>query len=344
MSSIRTFKKHGFNAKEILRRKLMYRNEYATGLEHDGPTQDAFGDAVRSLLHEDSRARLYGIELEVPGDYSISTSALRKLDALGALRKGDGSLRDCDVEFNFPPLTAEYIKRAKILTKVESVMASECGSPTGNTSFDDEDDEGIVNYGIHIHSNMGWMNMQAAKLVVGIIRDNATFFRWLSGRNGYSPYSSAWGHFDHRYAACLTGRGTIEYRMFRSTYDQRELNVWLDVITALEDWAHSLPEESLPVDVVSSWSPRSAPVSLPVPDAVTLRRFFEFVKSNKKKYRLADRAIDKYNLDSVTSGFHYNSGDYNRYSLYASIDTVYPARKRKVIERAQLPLPIPQAA
>jgi hypothetical protein len=277
----------------------------------------------------------------VPGSHDIPDKTLHELDKLAALRKEDGSLRWVDIEFNFPPLTAEYIKRAKIITKVAGIMRPYADDPSERVTNSYGDS---FQYGIHIHSNRGWMEERAAQTIVSFIRSNAAFFRWISGRRGYSAYVHPFTELDDRFAACLTYKNTIEYRMFRSTYDQREVNVWLSCIQALEDWAHSLPESVLPETRSGMYSWQRELV-FPDSTAVALSKFFDFVRTSKGKYPGLKRAINWYEKQSNLYGNRADSGrDYDEYSLYSVIDSIIPVRQRKVIERAQLPLPLAVAA
>jgi hypothetical protein len=351
MSTIKRFKGFGFRLKDI-----KYASSGHSGCsdgcecDDDGGNTNAhhsyvvcgqFENAVGNMIRNDPKARVYGIELEVPGSGTVPEDALRKLDKLGALRKEDGSLRYIDIEFNFPPLTAEYIKRAKIVTKVAGVMLQHADDPTHGAADSYGDS---YSYGIHIHSNRGWMEERAAQTIVSFIRSNAAFFRWLSGRRGYSAYVSPHTLLDDRYAACLTYKNTIEYRMFRSTYDQREVNVWLSCIQAIEDWAHSLPETVLPELRGGTYSWQRELV-FPEPAAVRIGKFFDFVRTSKGKYPGLKRAINWFEKQSDLYGSRADAGrTYDEFSLYSVIDSISPIRQRKVIERAQLPLPLAVAA
>lgn len=351
MSTIKKFKGFGFRVKDIKRATRSHEgcshgcdcNEDGddTNAHHDYEVCDQFDDAVQKMIRNNPKARVYGIELEVPGTHDLPDKAMRELDKLAALRKGDGSLRYIDIEFNFPPLTAEYIKRAKIITKVAGVMLNHAEDPTDRQTNSYGE---FYEYGIHIHSNRGWMKEPAAQTIVSFIRNNPAFFRWLSGRRGYSAYSSPFTELDDRMAACLTYKNTIEYRMFRSTYDQREVNVWLSCIQALEDWAHSLPESVLPElrGGMYSWQRE---LVFPEPAAVRIGKFFDFVRTSKGKYPGLKRAINWFEKQSVLYGNRADtSRTYDEFSLYSVIDSIIPIRQRKVIERAQLPLPLAVAA
>jgi hypothetical protein len=334
MSTLRKYKSKGFNSEVV--------SEHAwrgDGLHHNYGLSYAFYEAVRSVLRDDPKARVYGLELEVPGSSYVSPAIRDKLDKLVAIRKDDGSLRDYDVEFNFPPLTAEYIRRSKILTKVRDVMMPIGGDPTCEHYYD-EDDDGYdgdaIKYGIHIHSNAAWMKRHAQHFIVSFVRRNPLFFRWLSGRTGYSGYYCPDFNMGDRLAACTTDLGTIEYRMFRSTYDQRELNVWLSCIKAIEDWAHSIDDDLLPYMGNDLYGPK---LTWRDESVVALEQFFAYVRATKGKYPGLRRTLKAYTADRATCATD-DMYDYDRRSLYAHINSIFPARQRKVIERAQLPLPL----
>lgn len=342
--NLRAFKKAGFKKSAIAQHlnsnsrttfhddDLDYGNNY-----HDWAAGDVWYGAVNTLLRADPTARVYGIELELPCEGSLRMKDIEALDKTCAIRKSDGSLRGSDIEFNFPPLTAKYLKRAKLVDHIGSIMSKYAYD---EDYYDDDDD---VEYGVHIHSNRGWMDPNAALFIVNFIRTSPLLCKWISGRDGYSSYGYGLDPY-HRYAACFTHKNTIEYRIFRSTTDQREVNVWLDFIMAVEDWAHTLP--NLPGATESAWGYLTMENTSGIAGE---QEFIAYVMSNKRKYSVLARALAVYLKHKASTSSYsaiYNVwSDYDVTSLYAVLWSILPKkRERKVKSDAQLHLPLPVAA
>lgn len=281
---------------------------------HTAYSRRLFEAGVRRAILDNPTARLYGLEVEVPGPRrGVRTHEADTLDRLGAVRKTDGSLSEYDIEFVFPPLTASYIKRARLINRLVEALPD----------YREPHDDNV--FGVHIHSNIGAMREEVVPLVIGTVRDNCQFFRYVAGRTGYSAYGYADRDLYTRYAACISGTiGTIEYRMFRSTADQRELDLWMDVIVALEDWAHSVPTAILPKQTEATGSIYQSSV----PDIYNIDRFRAFVSANKRKYRNVERVFRAYTkaVERYPGYHHYAGGSY---FMYHDIDEILPPRKKR---------------
>ena len=294
----------------------------------DGTYHCAWQDAVEFAMRN-NKARVYGIELEVPYSCNGRRSVdWRGLHALRALRTSDGSLRCDDIEFNFPPLTAAAIKRGRIIDRTLEAL---------NRATHEPHDYQYNTYGIHIHSNIQWMKPKTPYIVSHLVRDNDRFFKWVAGRVGYSSYGSATDHFTGKYATCLQPcRHTLEWRIFRSTYNQRLVNVWLDLIRAVEDWAE-LPITQDAYGVTGTGGATEI-VRTPVDP---LARFFSFVSANRRKYGTVSRIIDAYDKsknytvylierdldDDYDDGEDADSTYVLTNSLEDHLHTVYPERR-----------------
>jgi len=256
------------------------------GPHHSEIVEDAWTKAVASVMNG-NKARVYGIELEVPTSRGLLTTQLAALDRLRAGRVEDRSLNSgSDIEFRFPPLSVDAIKRMRLIDRTRKIL----GSRTWEPELDEHN-----TYGIHIHSNIAWMKELTPYIVSYLVRSNSLFFQWVSGRLGYSRYEEPASYFYSKMATCVQlGLGTLEWRIFRSTYNQELVNLWLDLIRAVEDWA----EQQSPSHIYATDVDTDTVMLHTPPNVLTLESFFQFVLSNKRRYQKVARLV------AVWKGLH----------------------------------------
>lgn len=195
------------------------------------------------------------------------------------------------------------------------------------------------------------MHSTTPYIVSCFVRSNPTFFRWVSGRYGYSPYLDSHCNFTGKAATCWQpGLGTLEWRIFRSTYNQRLVNVWLDIVQAVEDWAESVANSGAVSYVPTLARPLQCSEGTSIHGYDGLQAFFAFVNQSRRRYGTVKRAIKKYiTLDvcaiheSVYLGYDEDDEDeeatchYKRMSavMEDSLPYIYPEPKcRKVPSHA----------